>query len=146
LRRHGHLQVLGAGGGVTEIQAGGGVFGDLTYESYGVTDHERSLTLLTTVISVPNPLRVVVDAGKKSMSSDATVPAPKGLTGVTSVRLSAEHTTLAFETPTDLRVGDQVEFVIGYGDTTVHLHDLLYGVRDGIVEAVWSVAGRGRTR
>ena len=62
--------------GVTEIQAGGGVFGDLTYEGWGV-DHERALSLLTTVISVPNPQRVIVDAGKKSMSSDASVPQPK---------------------------------------------------------------------
>jgi D-serine deaminase-like pyridoxal phosphate-dependent protein len=131
--------------GVTEIQAGGGVFGDLTYESYGV-DHERSLTLLTTVISVPNPLRAVVDAGKKSMSSDMTRPWPAGLTGVTSVQCSAEHTRLEFDRPTSLRVGDQVEFVIGYSDTTVHLHDVLYGIRDGVVEAVWPVLGRGKTR
>jgi D-serine deaminase-like pyridoxal phosphate-dependent protein len=131
--------------GITEIQAGGGVFGDLTYESWGV-DHERALTLLTTIISVPNPLRLVVDAGKKSMSSDSKVPQPKDLAGVKSVGLSAEHGRIELEAPTDLRVGDHVEFVIGYSDTTVHLNDTLYGVRDGVVEAAWPIVGRGKTR
>ena len=131
--------------GVTEIQAGGGVFGDLLYASWGV-DHERALTLLTTVISVPTPTRVVVDAGKKSMSTDMYQPWTKDLSGVTAVRCSAEHTRIDFETPTDLRIGDHVEFEIGYSDTTVNLNDVLYGVRDGRVEAAWPIAARGRTR
>jgi D-serine deaminase-like pyridoxal phosphate-dependent protein len=131
--------------GVTEIQAGGGVFGDLTYESYGV-DHQRALTLATSVISVPLPTRVVVDAGMKSLSTDHALPWPADLDGVTAVRLSAEHTRLEFDRPTSLRVGDRVTFVVGYSDTTVHLHDFLYGVRDGRVEVVWPIAGRGKTR
>jgi D-serine deaminase-like pyridoxal phosphate-dependent protein len=44
------------------------------------------------------------------------------------------------------RVGDRVEFVAGYCDSTLFLHDELYGVRDGRVEAVWPIAGRGKTR
>jgi len=43
-------------------------------------------------------------------------------------------------------VGDRVEFVVGYGDTTVHLHEEIYGIRDGAVEIVWPVLGRGRMR
>lgn len=131
--------------GVTEIQAGGGVFGDRLYASWGV-DHERALTLLTTVISVPTPTRVVVDAGKKSMSTDMYQPWPEGLDDIASVACSAEHTRIEFQSPTSLRIGDQVEFVVGYSDTTVNLNDTLYGVRDGRVEAVWPIAGRGRTR
>ena len=64
----------------------------------------------------------------------------------TLMRLSAEHTILelvdASETP---RIGERIEFVVGYGDTTVHLHDELYGIRDGRVESVWSIA-RGTSR
>ena len=43
-------------------------------------------------------------------------------------------------------VGERVEFVAGYCDSTLFLHDELYGVRDGRVEVVWPVLGRGRTR
>ena len=32
----------------------------------------------------------------------------------------------------------------GYGDLTVALHDELFGVRDGVVETVFTVLGRGR--
>ena len=33
--------------------------------------------------------------------------------------------------------------LVSYGDTTVHLHDTLHGVRGGIVEAEWPVLARG---
>jgi len=133
--------------GVTEIQAGGGIFSDVLYqEQYGL-DHELALTMMTTVISRPTPQRVVVDAGKKTFSSDGAVPRAIGVADVTSTNLSAEHTRLELGTEnTTLRVGDRVEFVVGYGDTTMHLHDELFGVRDGMVETVWPILGRGKLR
>jgi hypothetical protein len=36
--------------------------------------------------------------------------------------------------------------VCGYGDSTLFLHDELYGVRDGRVETAWAILGRGKTR
>ena len=39
-----------------------------------------------------------------------------------------------------------LDFIVGYGDATVFLHDRLYGMRQGTVEAVWDVAGRGKLR
>jgi D-serine deaminase-like pyridoxal phosphate-dependent protein len=66
---------------------------------------------------------------------------------VRSVRVSAEHAAIELVEPADVpRVGDRVEFVAGYCDSTLFLHDELYGVRDGLVEAVWPIAGRGKTR
>ena len=41
---------------------------------------------------------------------------------------------------------DILDFIVGYGDTTVFLHDKLYGVRDGRVEVVWDIQGRGKLR
>ena len=81
------------------------------------------------------------------MSSDAAVPAPIGLDHVRSVRLSAEHATIELDAPnTGLSVGDRLEWVVGYSDTTVHLHDEIYAVRNGRVEAVWPILGRGKLR
>jgi D-serine deaminase-like pyridoxal phosphate-dependent protein len=63
------------------------------------------------------------------------------------VRLSAEHVTVELEGPNDdIRVGDPLEFVVGYTDTTIHLHDVMYGIRGGRVEIVWPIWGRGRSR
>jgi D-serine deaminase-like pyridoxal phosphate-dependent protein len=66
---------------------------------------------------------------------------------VKGVRLSAEHGTIDLEQPSATpAVGDKVEFVVGYGDTTVHLHEEIIAVRKGRIEAVWKVAARGRIK
>jgi D-serine deaminase-like pyridoxal phosphate-dependent protein len=133
--------------GITEIQAGGGVFCDVHYaKDFGVA-HPYALTIMTTVTSRPTPNRIVCDAGKKTMSSDAAVPEPLGLGTLRSVRLSAEHGAVELETPSETpRVGDRLEWVVGYSDTTVHLHDDIYATRRGRIEAVWPIVGRGRIR
>jgi D-serine deaminase-like pyridoxal phosphate-dependent protein len=43
-------------------------------------------------------------------------------------------------------VGDKVLFVVGYGDTTVHLHEEIVAMRDNQIEAIWPVAARGRIK
>ena len=50
-----------------------------------------------------------------------------------------------WSSPSDLpRVGDRVELVVGYSDTTVHLHERILGMRRGTVEAAWLVSARGK--
>ena len=79
------------------------------------------------------------------MSGDAALPMPRHLPPVRSLRLSAEHTTIELDGPAMLpRVGDRVELVVGYSDTTVHLHEWILGTRGGRVAAAWRVAARGR--
>jgi D-serine deaminase-like pyridoxal phosphate-dependent protein len=133
--------------GVTEVQAGGGILCDVYYRESMHVDHEFASTILSTVTSRPTPSRIICDAGKKVMSSDAAVPRPILETAVKSVSLSAEHATIVLAEPsTTPRIGDTLEFVVGYTDTTTMLHDELYGIRDGRVEAVWPVLGRGKFR
>jgi D-serine deaminase-like pyridoxal phosphate-dependent protein len=130
--------------GMTEIQAGGGIFGDVLYATRGV-EHPFGLTVLSTVTSRPTPTRIIVDAGRKTMSADVALPRPKGLGGVQSVSLSAEHGRIELAEPNEaIRVGDKLEWIVGYGDTTVCLHDTMVGVRDGVVETVWPVLARGK--
>ena len=79
------------------------------------------------------------------MSMDAAVPQPVGIPGVEGVRLSAEHGIVTLSEPAaSPRVGDLIEFVVGYSDTTVFLHDAMYATRGGVVEAVWDLPGRGK--
>jgi D-serine deaminase-like pyridoxal phosphate-dependent protein len=133
--------------GITEIQAGGGVFCDVHYRKDFAVEHPCALTIMTTVTSRPEPTRIICDAGKKTMSSDAAVPEPLGLGKVRAVRLSAEHGKVELEAPSDTpRVGDRLEFVVGYSDTTVHLHEEIYATRKGRVDAVWPIIGRGKIR
>jgi D-serine deaminase-like pyridoxal phosphate-dependent protein len=133
--------------GITEIQAGGGVFCDVHYRKDFAVAHPYALTIMTTVTSRPTPSRIICDAGKKTMSSDASTPEPLGLGAVRSARLSAEHATIELEAPSETpHVGDRLEWIVGYSDTTVHLHEEIYGTRNGRIEAAWPVLGRGRIR
>jgi D-serine deaminase-like pyridoxal phosphate-dependent protein len=131
--------------GVTEVQIGGGVLSDMHYREHYHVDFPPALTLLATVVSRPTPTRIVLDAGKKAMSGDAAMPLPIGLADVRSLRLSAEHATIELGSPAARpAVGERLELVVGYSDTTVHLHETIHGIRDGRVEAAWRIAARGR--
>jgi D-serine deaminase-like pyridoxal phosphate-dependent protein len=138
--------------GVTEIQPGSYIFMDAHYRAIGGRDQEAfsefgtSLSVLTTVISRPAKDRAITDGGNKALSTDESMPEPKNLTGVSYRPGGDEYGIITLQNPSrDLRVGDHVEFVPGHCDTTVNLHNVFYGVRNGVVEEVWPIEGRGRT-
>jgi D-serine deaminase-like pyridoxal phosphate-dependent protein len=130
--------------GITEIQAGGAIFGDLTYIKWGA-ETNLALFILATVVSRPTRERVVVDAGRKTMNIEYSMPEAVGMPGIQLARLSAEHGILKINDPaTDLKIGDKINFFVGYEDLTVFLHNRLYGVRKGKVEVIWDIPERGR--
>ena len=130
--------------GITEVQAGGAALGDITYAEWGAQT-EPGLFILATVISRPVPERAVVDAGRKAMNGEVAMPVLRNFPGLKVKKLNAEHGILVIEDPKlVLNVGDKLDFIAGYGDNTVFLHDNLFGVRNGKVEIVWEVQGRGR--
>jgi len=133
--------------GVTEVQVGGAIFSDMHYRTHYYVNFPVALTLLATVISRPTSSRIVIDAGKKAMSDDTAMPQPIGLPAIRSMRLSAEHATIVLEAPSETpRIGDRVELITGYSDTTVHLHEEIVGTRQGRIEAIWPVAARGKLK
>ena len=134
--------------GVTEIQAGGGIFMDPFYrDRCHVAGLEFALTVLTTVTSRPARGRAIVDAGRKTTNPDLHVPIVVGREGITVRALSAEHGALELDAAAeDLAIGDRLELVVGYGDFTTCLHDELYGFRNGRLEVVWPIAARGKIR
>jgi 3-hydroxy-D-aspartate aldolase len=110
------------------------------------TDFGNSLSVLTTVISHPSKGRAITDGGNKALSTDESMPVPKGLTGIAYWPGGDEYGILSLKKPNrDLNVGDKVEFIPGHCDTTVNLYNFFFGVRNGVVEAVWPIEGRGRT-
>jgi D-serine deaminase-like pyridoxal phosphate-dependent protein len=134
--------------GVTEIQAGGGIFNDVHYaEHYGLPGHEFAMTMISTVTSRPTSTRIITDSGEKTMSSKQAPARPLGVGATKRVGFSAEHARIELEEPnTQLKVGDKLEWIVGYSDFTTFLHDEMYLTRDGIVEQVWPVLGRGKLR
>ena len=61
--------------GITEIEAGGAIFSDVLYRERFHLDFPPALHLLASVTSRPTPTRIILDAGKKAMSSDGAMPA-----------------------------------------------------------------------
>jgi D-serine deaminase-like pyridoxal phosphate-dependent protein len=60
-------------------------------------------------------------------------------------RMSEEHGVLDLSrTAWRPAVGDLVRVVPNHACVVVHMNDVVYGVRDDVVETRWAVAARGR--
>jgi D-serine deaminase-like pyridoxal phosphate-dependent protein len=137
--------------GVTEVQPGSFVFMDTDYRNAIGSTYANALTILSTVISRPTSTRAVVDAGLKSLSIDSGMPEPKGLTGIEYQPGGDEHGILTWMKSAEpamvhLEVGDRIEFIPSHIDTTINLHDYYYAYRNGLLEAIWPVAARGKVQ
>jgi D-serine deaminase-like pyridoxal phosphate-dependent protein len=138
--------------GVTEIRPGNYVFHDRTQTGLGVVGEERcALTVLATVVARPSSDHVVVDAGSKTLSSDRARGGAVGFGHVAGRpalrvgRLWEEHGRIDDAgAAADLRVGSRLRIVPNHACVAVNLHERLVAVRGGKVEAVWSIAARGR--
>jgi D-serine deaminase-like pyridoxal phosphate-dependent protein len=125
----------------TELQAGSYLYMDARYGKLGLP-FENAQYVLATVIS-KHPGIAFTDAGLKVFGMDNGNPVPVGYEDY-PLKLNEEHGRL--DDPNDeFRVGDQIAFIPGHCCTTVNLYDTAYGVRNGVVERVFTVDGRGRS-
>jgi D-serine deaminase-like pyridoxal phosphate-dependent protein len=130
--------------GLTEIQAGGGIFACNYYTRVcHVTGHTPALSVLATVVSRPAPDRAILDIGRKSVSDYRTLPVLADYPDCQIAGLSAEHTTVNLAPGTMLKIGDRVSVIPGYSDFTFVLHNRVIGHRSGRVESAWELLGRG---
>ena len=161
LEKHGVQVAIMSGGGtgtfnitgsipeMTEVQAGSYVLMDSTYrnvegigEAFGC-----ALSVLATVVSRPNPNRMIVDTGMKVLAKEFGIPQPIGLTGAEMSGLSEEHGTIRVsDENVSLKPGDKLEILPTHCCTTVNLHDRYYGIRNGIVESAWHITARGKAQ
>lgn len=132
--------------GITELQAGGGIFADPMYRHQcKVEGLDYALTVLATVVSRPTKERGILDSGRKTLNPDIHMPEVAGHPDAEVVRLSAEHCELKLGPESqNLQIGDKVELVVGYADFTTVLHDHFYGFRENRLEIVWPILGRGK--
>lgn len=152
--------VAGAGTGTWRFEAGSGVYNELQAGSYifmdadyarnrnadggRFDDFEHSLFVYTTVMSTPEPRRVVVDAGLKSMAFDSGMPGVAGMESVQYAGPSDEHGNLNLsESNAKLSLGDKLRLIPGHCDPTVNLYDWFVCVRKERVECLWPIVARG---
>ena len=138
--------------GLTELQPGGYLFMDSRYREVEWDDgnsipFEQSLTLLTSVISLPEPNRCILDMGLKAISSDGGPPMPQNLPEARFKFAGEEHSELSFGNRNcPLKLGDKVSFIPTHCDTTVNLYDRFIAFRGDEVVDVWNIAARGRVQ
>lgn len=131
---------------LTEVQAGGAIFGDPFYtEMPNVTGYEPALTVLCTVVSRPSFNRAVLDAGRKAITGEYHSPVVQGWPDARMTMHNAEHIVLELgNSSTALRIGDQVELIVGYADMTTMLHEQYYCFRGDKLQAAWPIEARGK--
>ena len=82
--------------GITEIQAGGGIFACQYYTQVcQVVGHQPALSVLATVVSRPAADRAILDIGQKSVSQYQGPPVVRAYPECRVAGLSAEHATIA---------------------------------------------------
>jgi D-serine deaminase-like pyridoxal phosphate-dependent protein len=129
--------------GVTEVQ--GGTYVLMTHRSVLGDVFKVAMKVLASVVSAPRPGVAIGDVGYRAISSSASVVhAVEDLPEVRVDSLQEDHVVLRSEGPMPLAAGDRFVLLPGVQDGTVNRWDQYIAVRDGIVEAVWDIPGRGR--
>lgn len=140
----GTYNITGKIEGITEIQPGSYIFMDGDYLQV-FRDFTPAMTVISTVIARNGNDHAVLDCGLKSISTDRGVPYAVQPKGVEILGLSEEHTRVRLSGDAkELRLGDKVQLRPMHGDTTINIHENYFGVRNGILEVVIPIAGRGK--
>jgi D-serine deaminase-like pyridoxal phosphate-dependent protein len=135
--------------GVTECRPGNYVYHDATQVSLGTCRLEDcAMTVVATVVSVPERGRAVVDAGSKTLSTDPLRPHPGGhgfVLGRKSrlARLSEEHGVIDVAEGESFRIGERIRILPNHACVVSNLHDQIVAVEGGRVLEVWRVVARG---
>ena len=137
--------------GVTELQPGSYLFMDLDYNRIGsrnsplYDDFANSLTVLSTVYSMPGREQAILDAGLKAFATDTPYPpVVRGIPGALYSFAGDEHARLDVRRASlPVSLGDRLELVIPHCDPTVNLYDRFFAIRGEQVEALWRIDARG---
>lgn len=136
----------GANPRITELQLGSYAAMD-DYHFLMEPRFKKATTAVVTVISRRKD-RVVLDLGKKTFGSAdvGSIPAYPRIFGHESLvpyRFDEEHATYEADASCDLKVGDVVDFHLGYTPFAVNYFDAYHVVEDGTVVDIWPIMPRG---
>ena len=129
-------------GGITEVEGG-------TYAVMGTSAKHMSMfkyagKVLASVISTPRPGFAIGDVGSRGLAvGGSLIPDVDGLFGVTVESIASEQIVLKSDGEMPLKIGDKFMLNPGYQDGLVNQWDRFVGIRNGLVEGVWDIPGRG---
>jgi D-serine deaminase-like pyridoxal phosphate-dependent protein len=134
---------------VTEYRSGTYIYNDRSLVQRGVCGWaDCALTVLATVVSVPEPGRAIIDAGTKILTSDLLGLAGHGhVLGRPDLRidnLSEEHGRAVCDGAIGLAVGERLRIVPNHACVVSNMVDEVITIRGDAVEGPLSVAARGK--
>ncbi|HLV78666.1 MAG TPA: alanine racemase [Chthonomonadaceae bacterium] len=135
--------------GLTEMRPGNYVFLDRMQTRIGAPRDRCALSVLATVVSVRPDGKIILDAGTKALAGDrlaedSTFGEILDHPDLVFVGASEEHGHLQAREPARLRVGDKVRILPNHACTCVNMHAAMTAFRGEKVEAVWTIAARGK--
>ncbi|MBI4553944.1 MAG: alanine racemase [Candidatus Latescibacteria bacterium] len=165
------LELLGAAGIPVRMISGGGTGAEAASKQLGCTETRSGSYIwegmtriggsamlnpercagrvVVTVVSLPTADRIIIDGGMKTFASYPPTPYGHIIEHPDAhiYGMSVEHGHVDVSGCSHrFRVGERLSVIPLHQEMTLNLHDELVGVRDGIVEAIWPVAGRGKVR
>lgn len=137
--------------GCTETRSGSYIYEGMT-RIHGRQDlgPERcALRMVVTVVSVPTRDRIIIDGGQKTFGSYP--PKPYGLIieqpEAEIYGMSVEHGHVNVSGCNhSFKVGEKLSVIPLHQGMVSNMHDELVGVRNGQVEVVWRIRGRGKVK
>ena len=142
-----NYEMMGVVPGITEVCAGAYALLDSRYAAQK-PDLEPAARVMATVIGRPEPGLAITDTGQKAAGADFGLAYLDAGFDASLKSLSAEHGSLALidDEAERLKMGDHVWYIPSDIGTTSNLFDYMHAVRDGRLEAVWQITGRGLYR
>ncbi len=142
-----NYEIVGAVEGVTEVPAGSYALMDEKYRAHR-PQFENAGRVMTCVTSMPEPGNIITDGGRKAIGGDAGNPGVEGIEGAVCRGLSAEHGGIQVPEDLDhgLKLGDRIWCVPMDVGGSVNVHDYLFAIRGGALEAIWDLPARGHYR
>jgi len=138
--------------GFTDVQVGSYIFMDRQYIEIGgkkndviYDDFAPSLTVMTTIIHMNYPRRIITDSGSKALTLNQPPAIVIGEPDFVYMAGSDEYGTITYEKANkNYKVGDKLEVIIPHCDPAVNLYDFMYGIRKDKVESILQISARGK--
>lgn len=129
--------------GVTEVEGGSYALMGHTYDYMG---YKLANKILTTVISNPSDCKFIGDVGTLAHSWTGFGPTVYSRPDVKVDKFRENHVVFTTDKSDSLTIGDKLLLEPHYQDMLVNRWDQYICIRNGIVEEVWDIPGRGCTQ
>ncbi len=139
----GTYDITGVMDGVDELQAGSYALMDCMYVAVR-REFANASAVLATVISKPEPNRIVLDVGLKGLAGEFGPPVLVDRPGDEIPFLASEEhvgVQLCGEHPAE--IGQKLRLIPSHGCTTCNLYREYIVHRHGVIEDVWPIEGSG---